>query len=529
MPRQRQPASGQSRAAPKLNGQLSWNETLDTLRAHIVQGDERGLPRYGVLSILARRVPFLLYDHPALAALCDTAFTDGFHVFIHTEFFKEVVAEDAQPDPSGRLKHSMVLVLLHELSHILLRHHGRWPANAPPLLWAIACDIAINVRLLRAYPRLRPGPVFDDAWGTKAAERQRYDALSEEQILQSLWEQPLADDRALVLTIQEATTGAQDAPPGREADTRGASQDVHRHLCSAEDLAAALDDNGLRHIRESLRLPDPNDHGAFEALRQMFERHLLNDLDKAKELRSSHPRGDAMAGTHLEQSATELIDERYRGRIDWRALLRELAIGSGLRYASCDELPSDIYYVPPEQMQLTAPVYLSSLLPAAPEGTILCILDTSMSVSIDLLGVFLSELDSLLEQEHVADSRVFLTSADTTFRGDMLELSRAALAELPRQMQLHGRGGTAISAVLQNAMNWVDTQQLFAPDDLKAIIYFTDLLDRAPRRESLPVALPQLLFITPPSAVVKPFRAQVEGFAEVAEIADGTVIDLWRS
>ncbi|MEM1435211.1 MAG: hypothetical protein AAGG11_14215, partial [Pseudomonadota bacterium] len=67
-----------------LNSNQHWNDTLQRLRSHIIQGDEHGLPRYGVLSILARRVPFHLYDHSALVRLCRTAFTDGIHVFVHT-------------------------------------------------------------------------------------------------------------------------------------------------------------------------------------------------------------------------------------------------------------------------------------------------------------------------------------------------------------------------------------------------------------------------------------------------------------
>ena len=52
----------------RLNEQVSWNLPLQKLRSYIIQSDDFGLPRFGVLSILARRTPFHLYDHKALAA-----------------------------------------------------------------------------------------------------------------------------------------------------------------------------------------------------------------------------------------------------------------------------------------------------------------------------------------------------------------------------------------------------------------------------------------------------------------------------
>jgi hypothetical protein len=71
----------------RLNEQTSWNLPLQKLRSYIIQSDDYGLPRFGVLSILARRTPFHLYDHKALVGLCSTAFTDGIQIFVSTEFF----------------------------------------------------------------------------------------------------------------------------------------------------------------------------------------------------------------------------------------------------------------------------------------------------------------------------------------------------------------------------------------------------------------------------------------------------------
>ncbi|GAA6168382.1 DUF2201 family putative metallopeptidase [Sessilibacter corallicola] len=512
-----------------LNRQTAWNTMLQALRSHIIQSDEKGLPRFGVLSILARRVPFHLYDHPALARMCDTAFTDGTHVFVNTEFFKETTAQDNQRDSSGLKTHSMVLILLHELSHILFRHHARLPPKAPPLLWAIACDTAINARLLTGYPQLRPGPVFDNAWGTKRDEIDTYLGQSEEHILNAMWEEPNDNAREFVNQLKAKLNDESEHSVKPKDDQRGEPQDIHNHMVTPEQLAKTLDENGLRHIRDTLQLPDPNDKPAYQNLNALFELNLMNDLDKAKEMRELHPIGHAMAGDHLETSSSEWVDQKYRAQVEWKNLLRELVLGDGIRYEHCDELPSDIYYVPPEHMQLEAPLFIGEQMPAANAGVMLVIIDTSKSVSVDLLATFMGELAGLIEQENTNASQLYLTSADTTFRGDMLKFSQQDLTTLPEKLLLQGRGGTDITNVINEALHWADNQHEFNPEELKAVIYFSDLLDRPPKREQLPEHLPQLLFLTPPSLAIKAFKKHIEDFATLAEIKEGTVVDLCQS
>lgn len=511
----------------RLNSQEKWQDVLQRVRSHIIQSDEHGLPRYGVLSILARRVPFHLYDHPAFVRLCRTAFTDGIHVFVHTKFLIETLGLGS--DPSGgnanESHDAMVLVLLHELSHILLRHHTRLPGSAPPLLWAIACDIAINTRLLTAYPMLSPGKVFDGAWGNDPRAAEEYLGQSEEHILYGLWHEPSPDDAAFVDKLK-ASLRSSDESVSSELDARGQKQDVHGHLVSPESVSRTLDEHGLRHVRELLNLPDPHDKPAFQRLESASVLYLTGDLDRAKEIRQEHPAGGVMAGSHLEAVSSEWIENHVNGHVEWKNLLRELVLGEGMRYEYCDEVPSDIYFVEPQQMGLEAPLFVGSLTPASPTGLIITVIDTSRSVSIDLLRVFIAELNNLIEQECLRQDQVYIITADTTLRSDITTFSNHALSDSPEKICLHGRGGTDISRVLCEVLDWTEQQQEFSPEDLGAIVYFTDLLDRAPIRKQLPEQLPKLLFLSPPSSVVAKFRSQVEAFANVAEIRDGTVIDL---
>lgn len=509
----------------RLNEQQQWNAPLQKLRSHIIQSDERGLPRYGVLSILARRVPFHLYDHIALTRLCDTAFTDGIHVFINTAFFAEVMQEP-QFDRLLARQQPMVLVLLHELAHILFRHHARLPPMAPPLLWAIACDIAINSRLLQSYPDLQGGELFEGAWGTKPEERLFYRGQSEEHILHGLWEQPEADAADFVQQLKQSLAEKGDDAAPETLDERGQRQDVHHHMVSPEALAKSLNEHGLQHVRQHLKLPNPHDKPAYQNLQTVNELQLLADLDKAKEIRDLHPTGSAMAGDHLEAASSHWVENRYRGKLEWKNLLRDLVVGEGIHYEHCDEVPSDIYYVSPEQMGLETPVFVGSPTPASPSGNMLCIVDTSGSISNTTLQMFVGELTGLIEQEANKLNRVFLTSADTSFRGDMITFSKHDLLDVPQKLLLHGRGGTDIARVINEALSWADQQMEQVRGELQAIVYFTDLLDRPPDSEDLPGDMPKILFLSPPSPFVEQFQARVDSFATVAEIRDGTVIDL---
>ncbi|MEM7000165.1 MAG: VWA-like domain-containing protein [Pseudomonadota bacterium] len=505
----------------RLNTQWQWNDALQRLRSHIIQSDERGLPRYGVLSILARRVPFHLYDHPAIARLCNTAFTDGIHVFVHTPFLSEVLDADQR---SANPQQSMILVLLHELSHILFRHHTRLPAHAPPLLWSIACDIAINTRLAEAYPALQPGSVFDDAWGASQEDRDAYAGQSEEHILNGLWEAPTPQNQDFVKRLKDALQSGN--PPNEALDKRGTPLDAHAHMISPEDLSKTLDEHGLQHVREILTLPDPDDRPAFQNLQSMRNLFLAGDFDKAREIRDLHPAGRTMAGDHLEDAYAEWVDNELYGLVEWKNLLHDLVLGEGVRYEQCDELPSDIYFVEPTQMQLDAPLYIGSLTPAAPDGVAVCVIDTSGSISIDLLRVFIGELNNLLEHECVSDNKIYVVTADTAVRADAASFAEHVLGGTPDQLPMHGRGGTDITRVLNEVLQWTQSQQEFAPHELHALIYFTDLLDRPPTREELPAEIPRLLFLSPPASTVRTFRDRVAEFAMVAEIRDGTIIDL---
>jgi hypothetical protein len=125
-------------------------------------------------------------------------------------------------------------------------------------------------------------------------------------------------------------------------------------------------------------------------------------------------------------------------------------------------------------------------------------------------------------------NQLYLFAADTTIRGKILEFSQDECLTLPENLEVEGRGGTDIGRVLKEVFTWANNKDDFSQEDFHTLIYFSDLIDKPPLRESLPENLPNIIFLSPPSMQIKSFKRAVEDFAEVAEIREGTIIDLCK-
>jgi predicted metal-dependent peptidase len=179
-------------------------------------------------------------------------------------------------------------------------------------------------------------------------------------------------------------------------------------------------------------------------------------------------------------------------------------------------------------MGLNAPLYIGSPIPASPSNNIVCVIDTSGSVPKDMLERFIGEISNLVTLESSNINQLYLFAADTSIRGSILEFSQDERLTLPENLEVEGRGGTDIGRVLKEVFSWVENKDDFKQDDFHTLIYFSDLIDKPPRRDVLPVNLPNIIFLSPPSLQIKPFKRAVEAFAEVAEIREGTIIDLCK-
>lgn len=142
-------------------------------------------PRFGVYSTLLANVPCFLYGSPELAERWgNTAFTDGLHIFIYTGFYQQLVNDE---DESQGKERGVVILLLHELSHILnedifrLTNYSRKIAN-------IAQDYIHNTTMRLGFPDLKfARSIIEYGVGFAPGDIEKYPYLSQEIVAEELF------------------------------------------------------------------------------------------------------------------------------------------------------------------------------------------------------------------------------------------------------------------------------------------------------------------------------------------------------
>lgn len=142
-------------------------------------------PKYGVFSLLGMNTPIFVYDHPALVAVCNTAFTDGQNMFVCADYMREMVEQE---EACNYKKSGMIWTFLHELSHKMLCHVTRM-TKFPMDIRNIAADLVINAKLHHAFKKtVDPVPLLVElAYGMKPGDADKYGSMAEEVVAESLY------------------------------------------------------------------------------------------------------------------------------------------------------------------------------------------------------------------------------------------------------------------------------------------------------------------------------------------------------
>lgn len=547
---------------PELQSALD-RSVLDVRRTQtkLLRGQRRAVPKYGMFTLLARKTSFFIYDHPVFESLCNTAFTDGRHVYFSAKFMQGLLdSEHANP---GCVE--VLPLVLHELSHIIYQHHGRL-LNCPHELKRsafkyirnVAMDKAINARIKASFPDMPFGPYFlESAWGLDDVDK--YIHLLEEQIFSEDLRVELAKEQQQGSDNKpdpgENGMGAPDASQGggAEGDVAGEgrhnasdslSQDTaraaqsgsadsgpaepeegsdHNHVVSTAELARvigeALDKHPeLKGVADALDIdvdsPEKNAHVLTEQTRAV--RSCLNE---AKELASA----GLAPGGHVERATAEAIGELDSPTIDFRLAVGEIVHDAGRGSSSRDyDDPHSAYYLDPGRMGLNSKLYAPSVVPKGIGPKILVLLDTSGSVSRKMRISFLSQIKPILfTEDSGVKARVWLFSGDTVVRDEPTVLTQDNFDELQSGV-IKGNGGTDLAAVINSAMEWAEEEDV----EFDAVLYFTDLMDFAPASAKLARPMPPTVFICPRDYRRQAFAAAVGDYAIVADIRDDTSIDL---
>lgn len=491
------------------------------------------VPRYGLLSLKMRNTPMYAYDHPALMKMSNTAFTDGVHIFIAADFMRQLNKES---DATNNMEQGVEPLILHELMHMLMNHTRRL-GQFPRDIANEAEDLSINAKLQLGFPEIRwVSSLREVGLSFRQGDVERYAKLSEETIARELIEKRQDPKNKDGKDSKDGKGGSgkggkpQSGGSGKpqqgdgEGGEGGEQEWDNNHTVGLEDLIDTLNENGMGHILEKLELPE--DSSDIEKIGEIEESVRLKDIDAIQKAAAQKAQmGGKYPGAHIVDSCAELVKGFTEGKLQWRLGLKNFMFGDGMRFRYTEAEPGDLYYIDPKEMGLNTEIFIGADLPHKPEEIVLCLIDTSGSVSNEMLKSFLSEIFSLkMENAGIGDtaSEVIVISADTVVRGNAIEITEENAQELlEKGVGLSGRGGTDLGSDLRQTM----ALPIFKDRKISAVIFFTDLCDTPPKKSDFPSNLP-LCFITTPHTMSEEFAKAVKDFARVYPIEKGIEVDL---
>jgi predicted metal-dependent peptidase len=539
------------------------------------------VPRFGVLSLIAMNTPIYVYDHPAFKKVTNTAFTDGIHVFVDADFMRKLVIQEEESD--GR-ESGVIWMLLHELMHKLYYHVDRLK-NFPPRIANIAEDMVINGKLIKGFNMIKPVKMmYEVGVGMKPEEADKYYSMAEEVVAEQL----LIQDRKNKQKKEDGNqkkkkngsgdqseqqngsgqgqdSGQEDGqdqdggsePSGQKGkgqknkkDSGGAGEPDGQEKKSGKGGTGEKDENGeeyspIHHITpeelldiieenqlsgtvgKALGLPQKDD---ADGIGKMKTRAKLNDIDavqtaisQAKSCNGQYP------GQHIAESAAELIGDLDKGKIMWKLAIKKHIMGDGQRLSHTDDEANITWYLEKGTMGVD-PWYSGSLIPHAPDETVLVLVDTSGSTSGgNMRKEFLQECLSLkrgLSGASDCARKVILLSADTVLRGEPIEITDANVEKLRNEgVPIFGNGGTDFKRCLDEAL----ALPVMKKEKIKTVIYFTDCCDSPPSESDFEVHLNKgvkIVFVTTPGMWNETWNNSISGWSEVYCIEEGTEVNL---
>lgn len=290
---------------------LMWRAKFCETDAVFQNGTRADIPSFGMLSMLARRTPFLIYDLPELKEKVPTAFVDGVRCYFSDSFFRQLVLEEISGGSS------LMFLIGHEMEHLRRQHTTRM-TDIDHAIANVAQDIRINGDLLRLITGKRlqkqgkphtsagqfqtelketseqVGDVVKMGCGTSFADLEKWGLKSENFIAMEM--------------IKEAKDKPKPQPPKSAA----LSELAEAVLSDMSNLAAAADAN------------DPSAASEIRKLKDMVEEAATGKKSATRELL------DAMANLN-NTSGMRQLDARH---------VSELKAGTSGQTATSRTLPS---------------------------------------------------------------------------------------------------------------------------------------------------------------------------------------------
>lgn len=294
--------------------------------------------------------------------------------------------------------------------HAVLQHQDR-TAGRTKWLWQTATDYVVNGMLVKN--GMQP-PVY-------ANYESKFEGMYAEEVYEML--------RAEMMDSQESME--------QEDEQVTDTDDVHaENLHMEKELTPSLDTQNKEHDGTSDEQEESNSTPDLEELNEELKEHFEQIFQKNKR-----------QGT-LPKDLKLLVPEYFSHTIDWR----EFLYGYIASYAK-----STYSFTPPNMKYLYRGIYLPSL--SSDLLRIIIAIDTSGSVDEPLLGTFLGEVSSVMQQ--YPNYEIDLITADAKVQSHKVFLPGESL-----EYEISGGGGTDFRPVFEFIDREINYPTL--------LIYFTD-------------------------------------------------------
>lgn len=533
----------------KLCSDVKWNAIFQKYVAHVRDEEvsDRLFPRYEDYSMLARKLPFFLYDNPIFIARCKTAFTTGDAIYMNKDFFINLLKTDEECRLLGRenkANHS-VFILLHELAHCLNDDFSRL-VSLPSDVANIAQDITNNLSLVYGMGVTLDLPLMKKhcgftGYGLTESELREYGKLSSDTVGLMLFTgavEKLKSDPNLGNSQSQSANSPSPELPG-EASNPDPVSDIarnilkpskndtddhvldHNEVCQmARDAgleAAAINKLGLnpRNKEETAGIEDINRIRAQSACQEMQTIH--DNLPTSAQQATCA----GTAGGYYRNK----VQLGKSGTIEWKAAVSEgMDIGNSSQSHFTEDVLVDEFY---SNSNMYDGVFYQV---EQDKGCAVFLVDTSGSMPKTFIEDLFTEALASVDLDDPASgfSKILLFPADVDLKDIYWELTADNKDEVIESIMAVGGGGTDFTNPLKNAI----TQCQESEFNVQLVVFGTDLGAPAPNfdviEEVLEDEMPPVLFITNVREETRrnEFEAACQGKAIVYEYSEGLEADI---
>ncbi|WP_150141045.1 vWA domain-containing protein [Candidatus Enterovibrio escicola] len=535
----------------KLLSDVKWmnpfNKFVDYIRDETIS--TRNFPRFEDYSILARKLPFFLYDNSEFASSlkCKTAFTTGDAIYMDLEFFIKCLEVDEICKQRGHdhLANTVLFVLVHELAHCLNNDFSRMP-NVNSNITNIAQDIANNLAIIFNLGIEIDVDLFEKhlgfgMYGVTKEEFFQFKNQSSETIALWMYKNGLEKLKQQQGNQQQGNQQqgnqqqgnqlnnlAQEAADILQSGSSHQANEIDSHVIDHNKVAQAAEEANLNPTtinRAGLHSRSQEETEAIEQLNKHRARQSALEMEAIHQSLSREEQAQTSAGTQgsYYKQKVKLGDE---GKITWNVAISEsFESGGSMSTQYTEEVLADEYYSNPSMFD--GVFYTNN----KNKGTGIYIVDTSGSMPKHFLNnLFTEGLASVDLANEDGFESLLIFPADTDVKGVYWELTEDNKDDVINEVMNYGGGGTDFTLPIRNALEQANELDF----DVKAVVFGTDLDALPPNFGMIENALPEdsdmppVIFIT--NKLDKSYRDNFEkgcdGYAQVFYYTDGLELDI---